>query len=395
MPGLQFNVVFIHHDHAVFGPRHETAGITSATDSAAVSATVFTAAIGVTAGSSNVNITLVAAVSVATNMIDNDVQAHVLDSTLITGGALDITATSVKDIDALGISVAGSVTAGSGTFSLSGAVGVAQATNTIGGTVHALIQDADQAELPSVKTGALLTMMADNTSTIDSTLVVATLSVTAGSGTVALALSGAASVTENTITSAVLAGIDNSYVDAGGDVSIDAGANSTINANTIAVAVSVSAGSGTVNISGAVGVAIATNSIGGSTQALITDSTVDAHGTVDVILTDTATVNSNVIAAAVSVSASSGSVSGSLALAVSLAENTISGSSRASIENSTVDAIGALSDVNVSALANNEINAVAAAASVSVAASSSVGISISGAVGVDGAVGDQRLGGAA
>jgi len=109
------------------------------------------------------------------------------------------------------------------------------------------------------------------------------------------------------------------------------------------------------------------------------DSTLDAAGSVGVNLTDTAVIDSNVIAASVSVSASSGSVSGSLALSVSLAENTISGSSRALIDNSEVITTGALSDVTVSALAQNQINAVSAAAAVSVAAGSSFGISLAGA----------------
>jgi hypothetical protein len=68
----------------------------SAADSASIDASVATASVSVSAGSSNVTLSLAAAVSVATNTIDNDVQAHVLDSSLHAGGALDITATSDK-----------------------------------------------------------------------------------------------------------------------------------------------------------------------------------------------------------------------------------------------------------------------------------------------------------
>ena len=132
----------------------------SATDSASVNADVATASVAVSVGGNTASITLVAAVSVAENTINDTVQAHILDSTLSSGGALDIAATSDKNIDALGTSIAVAVTAGSGTFSMSGAVGVAQATNTIGGVVEAQIADADSGEAQQVSSGGPLTMLA-------------------------------------------------------------------------------------------------------------------------------------------------------------------------------------------------------------------------------------------
>ncbi|MGD8330260.1 MAG: hypothetical protein PVJ49_12560, partial [Acidobacteriota bacterium] len=350
----------------------------SATDSASVISDVATAAVAVAAGSSSVTLSLVAAVSVATNTIDNTVQAHVLDSSLHAVGALDITATSNKDIDALGLAIAVSVSASSGNFNISGAFGAAIATNTIGGQVEAQIAGANATPLPSVQAGGPITLFADNVSTIDAILATAAVSISVGSGTVNLSLAGAVSITTNSITSVTLAAIDNSEVDSGGAVSIRATAGNTINANTVAFAASVAAGSGTVTLAGGFAVASATNSIGGSTQALIRGgSTVDAAGSVGVTVNDTSTINSNVIAAAVAVAASSGSVAGSLALAVSLAQNTIEGAGRASINASEVNATGG--DVIVSTLADNAINAIAAAAAISVAASSSVGVAISGA----------------
>ena len=213
---------------------------------------------------------------------------------------------------------------------------------------------------------------------IDATLATLAASVSVGSGTVNLSLAGAVSVTTNTITTDTLADIDNSDVDSGGAVAITANAGSEIHANTIAVALSVAAGSGTVTLAGGFAEAIAINSIGGSTQALIEGgSTVDAVGNIGVNVNDSPEIYSNIVAAAVAVSASSGSVSGSLALAVSVAENTIDGSSRASINASDVTSTSG--DISVTTLADNQIDAVAAAASGSVAASSSVGVSIAGA----------------
>ncbi|HSH15040.1 MAG TPA: hypothetical protein VLD18_03330, partial [Verrucomicrobiae bacterium] len=354
----------------------------SATDSASVISDVASAAVSVAAGSSNITVSLTAAVAVAINNIGNDVQAHLLNSTLDAGGTLDLTATSDKNIDSLGLAAAISVSASSGNFTFSGAVGAAIADNFIGGTVEAVIQDADTEILDplesSVSAVGPITLLADNTSTIDAILATAAGSVSVGSGNVNLALAGAVSVTSNEVTSEVLSGIDNSDV-SGGSVSVTSNAGSEINANTVAIALSVAAGSGTVTLSGAFALALAENSIGGSTQALIRNGSIieNTVGNVDVTVTDSASISSNVIAAAVAVSASSGSVSGSLALAVSLADNLIEGASRASIIGSEVTSTAG--GVTVTTLVDNAINAVAAAASVSVAASTSVGVSISGA----------------
>jgi len=94
-------------------------------------------------------------------------------------------------------------------------------------------------------------MLADNRSTIDSTLAVLTASVSVGSGQVNLSFDASVAVALNDIDGETLAGIDNSDVDAGGAVSIEANAGSTINANTVAVAISVAAGSGAVTLAGA------------------------------------------------------------------------------------------------------------------------------------------------
>ena len=349
----------------------------TATDSASVAAEVVTAAVSVAAGGSTASISLTASVSVAENTIDNDVRAHVLDSSLDTGGALEVSALSNKDIDALGVSLAVDVSIGSGSLTLSGAVAVSQATNSISGVVEAVIEDANVADSQSVAAGGPITMLVDTTSTIDATLVVVAASVSVGSGAVTVSLSGAASLSDNTITSEARAGIDNSLVTTDSFLSIDAIANSQITANTVAVGISVAVGN-TAAFSGAVGVASATNTISGSTEAVIEGaSSVTAGGTVSLDLEDHAAIESNVVAAAISVSVSS-SISGALGVSVALAENTIEGDSRAAIVGSTVTANGAFSDVTVDAATMNTIDAVAVAASVSVSASSG-GLAFSGA----------------
>ena len=115
----------------------------SATDSASVTADVASASVAVIRGQFQRHAQRCGRGLGGGQQIDNVVQAHVLDSSLDAGGALDITATSDKNIDALGLSAAVAVSASSGNFTFSGAFGVAVATNKIGGTVEAVIADAD------------------------------------------------------------------------------------------------------------------------------------------------------------------------------------------------------------------------------------------------------------
>ena len=100
----------------------------------------------------------------------------------------------------------------------------------------------------------------------------------------------------------------------------------------------------------------------------------NAGGAVLVTATDTSQITANNAAVAASVSGS-GSAAISLAVAISLAENSIGGTTLATIDNSTVDAGGS---VSVLALANTSILATAAAVGVSVAGSGAFSLSGAG-----------------
>ncbi|MEO0465166.1 MAG: LEPR-XLL domain-containing protein, partial [Pseudomonadota bacterium] len=349
----------------------------TATDNAAVTATVISAAAAITAGSNQLAVSLAVAVALAKNDIDNTVSAKVDDSRLDAGGAVAITALSQKDIDAVNVSASVAITAGSGALSLSGAIGVTQLVNEIGGSVTALISDADTGDVQGVFSGGGLTILADNTSDIDAVGVAASVGITAGAGTLSLAFSGALTFATNMITQTTRAGIENSEVDAGGAVDIDVISSSDIDAVTVAVAISVAATGGSVGFAGAMGLASAENDISGLSEAVIDDSSVTAAGSVSVNALDGASIASDVIAAAISVGVSS-SVGGGISVAVTLSENRLSGQSLARIENSTVTANGGASDVVVGADSANLIDAVAVAASISVSGSGTLALSGAG-----------------
>ncbi|WP_370312902.1 LEPR-XLL domain-containing protein [Sagittula sp.] len=349
----------------------------TATDAASVTATVVTAAISADlGGSGSANITLSAAVSLADNSISNTVAAHVVSSGIDAGGAVTIKADSTKAIDAVQVAAAVAVSIGSGTVSFAGAFGVAQAQNTIGGSTTAGIFGADIASI-----GGALDIDAVSGSTINATLVAATASVSAGSGTVSLAMSAAIALATNEISSVVLAGIDDTPVmTTGGAVTVDATNSSQIDATSVGVAIAVSATSGSVSLAAALALAQANNTILGSTDAIVSDSGVMAGGAVGIGLTDSAQINADVIAASVSVSLSSGGVAGSLSVAVALSENVIGGTGRAAIDTASVVAQGG--GITLDAVSTKSITATGVAAAISVSGSGSVAVSGAGA-GVD------------
>ncbi|WP_164772978.1 hypothetical protein, partial [Mesorhizobium sp. M2C.T.Ca.TU.002.02.1.1] len=175
--------------------------------------------------------------------------------------------------------------------------------------------------------GGPLTISATSAGIIHATLVAVTASVAVGSGTVTLSMSAAVALASNSISSDVLAAIETSVVDASGAVDITATNSKDIDAVSVGVAIAVSVGS-SASISAALAFSKATNAIMGSTEALITQSSVTADGSVALTLEDTSSITSDVIAASVSVAVSGGIAGVGLAVLVALGGKTISGSSR-------------------------------------------------------------------
>ena len=344
-----------------------------ASDAATISATVITAAIAAGLGGSGAaSITLSAAVSLASNTIENMVSAHVVNSTIDVDGSVDIQAESAKTIEALQLAVSVSVDVSSGSLSLAGAFGVAVTENVIGGSTTAGIFGAPLADVEGN-----LTIGALSDSSIQATLVAVTAAVSVGSGAVSLAMTASVSLATNTITSAVLAGIGNSTnVDVEGAVSVAATNSNEIDAVSVGVAISISAASSGVAVAAALALAKAENTISGSTDATIVNSTVTAGDAVALTLMDISQIYADTIAASVAISLSSGSVAGSLAVAVSLTENTITGSGRAAIDTANVTSEGG--SVTLDATSGKSIEAVGVAAAISVAASGTLGLAGAG-----------------
>ena len=369
----------------------------SATDSSVVFTVAGAAAFGLRISSSGgANISIGAAIAI--NNIDNSVHATVSDVPVFTTpGGLSLMATENAVIEAITIGVAGTVSGGSGGgASISGAG--SGSGNTITTSTEATITSSTVTAKPTTGTANIVVSATDSSSieTIAGALALAVKAGGSASGSVAVGLSVAAS----TITPTVLAEVSGSSLTANGNIGVSAisqnagqdptftypsgntfvsvdNASPGINAYALGGGVAVSAGSG-VQAGVAVGGAVAVNTIGGSTQAMIDNaktpigSTISAGGTLTVSGQESRTISALTVAGTVSVAAGDTSVAVSIGL--SIAENTISTSMAAAIISSSVTKA---SSVSVTTADSASISSSSASAAVSVAVGDN-GVAIGG-----------------
>jgi len=267
------------------------------------------------------------------NVAVNTIKATIESSTVTTGGTLTVSALDDVTIDAGsgGASFGGSGGAGGG---VSGSIGASVVVSVLTTTAEAYI-DASTVSADSVS--ALSTSTAD-------VMVVTVAGAGAGSGGAGggVSVSGAGAVAVNTITKTLEAEIRNgsTVTTTAGGVTLRTTDDST---TTLGAGAGTLAGSGGAGggVSVSVGAAVATNPVTGTVRAQIEDSTVTAAGAVTAEATWDADVQVEAfgIGAAISGGALNGvSVSGVGAVTV----NTIDGTIDAQILDSTVNATGAV-----------------------------------------------------
>lgn len=270
------------------------------------------------------SIALAVAFAEATVSLDGTARTRIDDSKVHAGGNVELTSLADSAISATGTGVAISLSAGVG-FALSGAGAGAVVTNTIGQTVQADILASNTDDLQGVTAaGSVLLSATDSiTSTADATA--ASVSVAISYAPAALAISAA--VATNTLAGLTSAGINDSFVRANtGALTVAANSESQLITTPEAHAIAAAIGFG-----GAGAGASATNVVTRTTEAYVRNGsdaralaglmTVEAHDRVKA----TADVNANSIAG--------GFVA--LAVGVALADNLITSTTTASIENST------------------------------------------------------------
>ncbi|RUU50726.1 hypothetical protein EOD07_31295, partial [Mesorhizobium sp. M2C.T.Ca.TU.002.02.1.1] len=349
---------------------HGLVGV-SATDTSSIKATLVSVAASISvSGSASVAFSISA--TVANNQIGSTLKATIDDSAVDTTGAVSVEARADTLISATAAAVSVSV-AVSGGVSISGAGSGAYAANSTTNSVEASIIGSSITAVGDVD------VLATDISRISATLVSAAVGVSGGSG-LAVSVSVAVTLAENTIDSALLATIDDSTVGtSAGAVTVaatnydDALARGMgITATAVAAAIS-AGGSGGVSVQGAGTGAVAINSIGTGTEASIVDSAVTAHGTVSVAATDEARIKAVLVAASIG-AGGAGAVSVNVAISATVAENTIGGGLLATIDGSTVNTTDGA--VTVDAIADRTIEALGVAVGVAAGGAGAVSVNV-------------------
>ncbi len=311
------------------------------------------------------------------NQISNTVSAYIANDT-VTGTASSVTTTNGASVlmtardksaitaDAGGYGVAASV----GAFTGAGAYAASAATNDITNTVQSYIQGS------SLTADGNIELTAHSVATINALTMSGATTVSAS----VTGVGGAGSSSEaiNNITNTIDAYIDDDgsaarqiRTSSGGVIKLTAEDNSTIIAN--AVSTSLSFGFGLATGNAAVGAAVGNNVINNSIKAYISGATIDSDGSVELFASSIAFIDSNTIAASVSVTG--GLAGASFSGGGATSENIISNIVEAKVDgNSTIIADGS---VSISALDAATITADvgSTAFAVGLTAGASVGIS--------------------
>ncbi|MGB7962771.1 MAG: hypothetical protein WCF12_07420, partial [Propionicimonas sp.] len=342
----------------------------AARDTSSISAIVGAASLAFAFGGT-AGVAVSVAVSLAKNVIANQVEASIANADSFTTTSGGLTLEAVEDASILAVSAAASVAVGAGTFGGGVAGAGAWARNEITTTTTAAISGS------TITSGGDVSLSASDTSAI--TALIAAVAIGAGAGAAGLGVAIGGSVAENvigTLTSASILNSDVFFTVTTADLALTATTDQRIDALVMAGSMAVAVGDG-----GAVGAsgAAATNSISARTAAFLdgcnvgTDAIPVASITIKAI--DTSLINA--ITGAASIAASfAPNVGVAISIGVALAWNRIDNNVAAYVANTA--ATIAAGDVLISAMESAMIKAWTAAASLSVAVST-VAVGVSGA----------------
>ncbi|HSW22413.1 MAG TPA: hypothetical protein VLJ62_06580, partial [Burkholderiaceae bacterium] len=343
-----------------------TAGSVSvaAVDDSVIKTIAGSISVGLAGGTSGGG-TVAAGVALALNNIDHDVTATIEDVVLTVDDDVTVSAASTGEISVLALGGALAVTLG-------GASGTSAAVAATGAVAINKMRTGNEARIrrSSVTTGGAgddITIAANDSSEIHAGTVGAAIAVSqTGNGT-AVSVAVGVSLSRNEIAANTRAFADSSTLDAGGKVGISATSTADIEALSVAASVAIAVGSSALAVSGAG--AESTNVILGDTLAYANASTLIAGGDVTLTATDTADIDAIVAAAAVGAGSIGAAVSNNY-VGVTESGTPQARSTRAYLNATSVDAEGLL---NVSAKAEQDIDALVIAAAVGFAAQPSGG----------------------
>ncbi|MBU6386317.1 MAG: hypothetical protein KGS49_10310, partial [Planctomycetes bacterium] len=305
------------------------------------------------------------------------------DSTLgVIAGSINLNAVDQATIDATAGSA--SLAMALGGIGAGVAISVSIAHNLIDNDIRATINNADNRI--GARTGSI-TVSASEDATIDATT--STAAIGAAGGLIGVAVSGAGAHAINVILSDTIAWVDNSKVDAVGNLIVEANSQATVEAQVAAISASVAGGEVGVGI--AIGVSLAENYIGfdesanasaSLVQAIIEDSQVTVSGNIQLNAESDNEVASDV--QATSVAAAIGKIAGAGAGAGVSTINLIGQTTESYLRRSIGSGISA-ANVSLSAQDNSRIHSEAQAGSLAAA------FGVGGAVSVAVTIAENRI----
>ena len=357
---------------------------------------------GAGSGGDGITISPAAAGAGSYNTLTQSIEASIKNGSSVTTGNLgDVTLTAIDSselkADAGGVAVAIAVSQGGG--SGSGSIGAGVANNTLKDSVIATIDSSTVTAAGAVSLTAQSQKRQGSTADyrVDALAFGAAGSLAGQSGAgITVALAGAGSSATNTVDNTIAASITNCGASTpvaanGGGVSLTAGDDTSLRADSggFAVALAVGLGSGGQG-AGTVGASVSTNTIGQhggqSVKAKIDNSVVKAVGPVTLSATSTATAAALSMGGSLALAASGGTgVTISAALSGAFSYNTLQQTVSANIkDNSSVAAAkqgNTLSGVTLTATDSSELKADAGGVAIAIAAKTGSGGTGSGSVG--------------
>ena len=313
--------------------------------------------------------------AVAINQITNEVYATIRGGAIDQAASVAVTATSDEQIDALTLGGALSATLTQGSaFTFAGAG--SGSGNQIGGATVARIADVGTSV---TTTGGAVLVTAAEASAIAANGGAVAAAFTIAGGDVGLSVAVGASVAINSVDRDVEAAVDAATITSARRVDVRATEAAAIHAITVAgaLAATVATGSDAFGVSVAGAGTASVNTVGGTVTAELADrATVTASGGLTVAAADTADLKANASSGAISATIATGA---SVSIGVAVARNTVGTATLAVIDGSTANAKAGNATVTATSAETVYAQAASAAFSLTVDPNGSVALAGSGA----------------
>ena len=303
------------------------AGVTvSAQDDSWINSTAGAAALSIAVAQSTA-VAIGLGFSLTINEIRNTTRAAIEDSDVTSAGAVTVSADSHARIDSLGFGIAVGVAISESATAVSVNATGALSFNTIDNLVEATIRNSGPTGSHVVSAAGAVRVTASDDSSIQAIAIAASASISGTTSATSVGVSVGLALAHNTIDKDVAASIANvpRVLTGGGDVTVGASDEGSIQVVSVAAAVAVAIGGTGVGVAG--GASESTNVILSRTNATIENSKIGSAarnvGKVDLTATSTSTIEAVVAGVAAAVGVGTSGAGAGAAIGIAVARNFI------------------------------------------------------------------------